>query len=356
MFKNSDLQKIKFSLYVLVVIISISIANTPKEEDVTWHDCQTLTVEGQGWGDTNEPYDRLPAKAYKIVRSKVWDLSRCSSGLCVRFSTNARAIKVRWTLNQKRLAMGHMPATGVSGVDLYTRTSQGRWCFVSNARPKGISTTADFKLPDESEFTLNLPLYNGIKKIEIGIPKDKNISGTAGRAQSKAIIFYGTSITQGGCASRPGMAYPTIVGRKLDVPTINLGFSGNGKMDLEIADLLCEVTPSIYVIDCLANMSEELIKERAEPFLDRLRKSRPKTPIVLVEDSNLKNEPTKKGIILRNIYQKRASKDSNLYFLSNIDLIGSDTDATVDGGHLSDLGMMRQSKIFTDFLRNILEH
>ena len=195
--------------------------------------------------------------------------------MCVRFTTDAGAIQVRWSQlkgGNTPSAMPHMPATGVSGVDLYAKTKEGKWLFKGNGRPAGATNTANLGANAGQEHILYLPLYNGVTSVEIGIPKEKTISqDCSARLKGRLIVIYGTSITQGGCASRPGMACTAIVGRKLDAQIINLGFSGSGKMESEMADLLCELDPNVYVLDCLWNMSVEMINERLEPFVRKLR-------------------------------------------------------------------------------------
>ena len=145
----------------------------------------------------------------------------------------------------------------------------------------------------EREFLLYLPLYNGVSAVEIGVPGNRELQAGAPRpaSRSKPIVFYGTSITQGGCASRPGMVHTAILGRRLDRPVINLGFSGNGLMEPEMATLLAKLDPAVFVLDCLPNMTPNLVKERVEPFVRTLRRSHPTTPIVLAEDRTYSNAP-----------------------------------------------------------------
>ncbi len=237
----------------------------PSDDGKTlWYDCKDIGVEGKGWSDTQSFYDRLPARAKGMVSEKDWGLSHQTAGLCVRFSTDAPSLQVRWSLLNKDLAMPHMPATGVSGVDLYAKPKDGPWRFVQNGRPTGTTSTATFKPPAGAELLLYLPLYNGVKAMEIGIPKEKTLStpDAAAIERRKTVVIYGTSITQGGCASRPGMAFPAIVGRWLDTTVINLGFSGSGRMEPELADLLAELNPAVYVLDTMGNMSGAEVSER----------------------------------------------------------------------------------------------
>src|ERR1017187_7975974 len=135
------------------------------------------------------------------------------------------------------------------------------------------------------EYLLYLPLYNGVEEVKIGVPPEAKFESALPRpAGLKPIVFYGTSIVQGGCASRPGMAYPAILGRRLDRPQINLGFSGNAWSEPEVAQLLAELDPAAYVLDPLPNMKEEWVVPRLARFVEILRGAHPKTPIVLVEN------------------------------------------------------------------------
>ena len=203
---------------------------TPKVEGETaWYDATKWEPEGRGWSETLRYFDRLPAKAEKTVRKPVWCLSRDSAGMLVRFATDANQIDVHYKLFKPQLAMPHMPATGVSGVDLYVKhDGQWRWLGISRPSSQEVKATLAKDMPSaRREYMLYLPLYNGVDSLEIGVPKGASFEPITPRDE-KPIVYYGTSIAQGGCASRPGMAHTSILGRKLDHPVINLGFSGNG--------------------------------------------------------------------------------------------------------------------------------
>ncbi|MGZ5545699.1 MAG: SGNH/GDSL hydrolase family protein, partial [Limisphaerales bacterium] len=214
---------------LVLCALTCSAADTSASKNLVWHDARVLTVEGKGWANTFQFYDRLPKTAKGVVRGPVWSLSQDSAGMAVRFVTDSTEISARWTLRRSELAMAHMPASGVSGLDLYTKEN-GKWHWVGAARPKQFPTNevllARGLKGGTREYVLYLPLYNGVDAVEIGITPQSHLEAAPVRAQ-KPIVFYGTSILQGGCASRPGMAYPSIVGRWLDWPVINLGFSGN---------------------------------------------------------------------------------------------------------------------------------
>lgn len=335
-----------------------------------WTDLRDLGVEGRGWNDTQSFYDRFPAKAEKKVRPAVWNLSRDSAGMMVRFVTDATEIQARWALTSSNLAMPHMPATGVSGLDLYVKIAGEKWHWLATGIPKAQtnSVTLVSGLPSEKrEYLLYLPLYNGTKFVELGVPENFKIekAGPWGRGERKPIVFYGTSILQGGCASRPGMVYTSILGRRFNWPTMNFGFSGNGKMEIEIAELLAELDASVYVLDCVPNMTAAEVRERVEPFVLRLRKAHPKTPIVLVEDRSYANSflipekqkrQTETRAELSAAYQRLQKNGvKNLSYVKGENLFGDDGEATVDGSHPTDLGFMRQAAVLEKVLKPLLK-
>lgn len=344
------------SLVLIILALWALTALVPEQvqaaEEIAWTDAQTLTIEGKGWTNTESFYDRLPAKAKGVVRDPVWGLSLDSSGYCVRFLTDAPTIHVKWELRKAQLSMEHMAATGVSGVDLYCK-QPGGYRYIGTGRPFKQVNETQFANPGATEFVLYLPLYNGVTSVSLGVPAGKKLQPAPVRG--KPIVFYGTSITQGGCASRTGMAYPALVGRKLDVPVINLGFSGNGQGEPELADLLAELDPSIYVFDALWNMSPDLVKERVAPFVRKLRAAHPQTPIVLVEDCTIRTVPTGKGKLLREIFAGlQAEGVTGLHFLSAEGMMGPDDEGTVDGCHPTDLGFMYQAAVFARALKPLL--
>lgn len=324
-----------------------------------WTDSSALRLEGQGWQDTKAPFDRLPARAEGVVRDVVWNLSRHSAGLCLKFVTDATEIHGRWQLTQEALAMSHMPATGVSGMDLYIDTPQGpRWagCGRPERFPLVETALVGGMEPGEKSCTAYFPLYNGVSSVEIGVPDGATIQAAPRPAGRKTVVFYGTSITHGASASRPGTAHVPVVGRLLGCEAINLGFSGNGVMEPEVADLLAELDPDLFVVDCLPNMTADLVTERAAPLVRRLRESRPNTPILLVEDRTYgdtafvvgrrqRNQSSREA--LRRVYTdlQRAGV-GGLHYLEGAGLLGEDGDDTVDGSHPTDLGFRRQAEAF----------
>ena len=177
-------------------------------------------------------------------------------------------------------------------------------------------------------------------------------------------MFYGTSITQGASAMRPGMAYSNILSRSLNIETINLGFSGNGKMEKELAEVLSEIDASCYVIDCGGNLTPQIARERTIPFIRYLKKQKPGVPVLLVEHLIFPTTRFVKETKLRIDSINNAFKTAyttlkkegmtGLYYLPAKDQIGDDGEATVDGAHLTDIGFMRMSKQMEQILKVIL--
>lgn len=333
---------------------------------IVWHDVREWGVEGKGWTDTEKFYDRLPAKAKGVVRDAVWSLSRHSAGMLTRFKTNATEIWAEHTVTSRDLAMPHMPATGVSGLDLYADDEQGYPRWASVVRPteqttKGAMVTS--LAPGERTYTVYLPLYNGTESLKIGVPMGASFTQVAPRTD-KPLVFYGTSITHGACASRTGMPHPAILGRRLSRPVINLGFSGNGKMEPEVGALLAELDPCVYVIDCLPNMIEKEVAERAAPLVRQLRAARPETPIVLVEDRTYPNawimldkqarHAGSRKALRAAFEQLTAAGVTRLSYLDGEKLLGDDREDTTDGSHPSDLGFQRQADALEPVLRAAL--
>jgi hypothetical protein len=339
------------------------------EPKLTWHDVTKWGVEGRAFGDMERKrwFDRLPAVADGKVTSAVWGLSRDSAGMMVRFKTDATLIWADYTLSKERLAGANMTAIGASGLDLYARDAQGKWRWVGVTHPSKKVVREQIVsglAPGYREYAVYLPLYNGVENLSLGVPPDAKFEELPPRAE-KPIVFYGTSITHGASASRPGMVHTAILGRRFDRPVINLGFSGNGRMDAAVGELLTKIDAAVYVIDCLPNMGAADVRQKCIPLVKQLREARPTTPIVLVEDRRNTNSwilPARNQhhsdnhAALREAFATLQKEGvSGLYYLGGDDLLGHDDEASTDGSHPSDLGFVRQSDLFEPVLRAALK-
>jgi hypothetical protein len=337
--------------------------------ELDWVDAKKLTVEGLGFKDVKSPYDRLPGRAEGVVPPAVWNLSRDSAGALVRFVAAAPEIHARWTLTNKTLAGANITAIASSGLDLYARTDAGKWRWLGVGQPKfpDMTTALVTGIPaTEREFMVYLPLRNGVTSLQFGVPKGATIKpGPPRAAGSKPIVFYGTSITHGIGASRGGMTHVSILGRRFNREVINLGFSGNGRMEPEVLRFVAELDPAVFVLDCLPNMTAQQVTERTVPGVKQLREVHPSTPILLVEDRNYQTgflvEARRKAneanhAALREAFAAlQTEKVPQVYYLEGANLLGDDGEGTVDGSHPTDLGFMRQAAEFERVLRPVLK-
>jgi hypothetical protein len=367
---------------LLAALLSTALAQAPpksvlpgatpipaKEPALRWHDITRWGVEGRAWPEEQRErwFDRLPASAKDKVTKNVWNLSRDSAGMMVRFRTDSPTLWVNYILRSERMAGPNMTAIGASGIDVYARDQQGKWKWVGVTRPdKKVVRQAILSglAPGLREYAAYLPLFNGIESLKIGVAEGANFEPLPPRGE-KPIVFYGTSITHGASASRPGNVHTAILGRRFDRPVINLGFSGNGRMDLEVGQFLTRIDAAMYVIDCLPNMNPAEVAEKCVPLVKLLRNARPGTPIILVEDRRFANSwvwPSKdkhhtdNHMALRMSFETlKADGVTGLFYIEGDALIGTDTEGTTDGSHPNDLGFARQAEIFHPVLEAALQ-
>jgi len=262
-------------------------------------------------------------------------------------------------------------------VDLYTKTQEGDWAWCKGSYGFGDTIRYEYKnlfLPapfheQGREYRLFLPLYNTLTYLEIGVPGEKLFKVLPQRHE-KPIVVYGTSIAQGACASRPGMAWTSIISRQLAWPIINLGFSGNGRLEMPLIDLMTEIDAKLYVLDCLPNMMPwaDITKEetylRLMTSVRQLRSKLPQIPILLTEHAGFSDGVTNKvrsdlykGL---NVIIKKAFDDlieegfGNIYLLTKEEIALS-TEAFVDGTHPTDLGMLQYANAYETITRQILK-
>ncbi|MBM3760800.1 MAG: hypothetical protein FJW36_11195 [Acidobacteria bacterium] len=343
--------------------VAVAFGQTTK---LNWKNARELTIEGQAWTDTKAVYDRLPARAEALVRPEVWNLSRHSTGIQVRFRTDATEIHARWSVTGKTLASPNTAGMAHSGLDLYVVNGKPRWVGFGPPTKHPTNEVALVKgmAAGMREYVLYLPLFNAVESLEVGVPEGSVIEATPKRT-AKPILFYGTSITHGAGASRAGMTHVAILGRRFDRPVLNLGFSGNGRMEIEIAQLLTELDPAVFVIDCLPNIVAEQVTARTEPLVKELRKARPDTPILLVEDRTYQDAFLVESKRKRNLESRvafraafermRKEKIKGLHYLTGEQLLGADGEGTVDSSHPTDLGYVRQADAFEKALRPLLK-
>lgn len=366
----------KFFLTVLAIFIAI-LAALAQENTVPkrYVDATSLRIINKGFNDSERVFSRLPAYLQDSVRDGLWDRQQCSAGMGIRFATDSRSVGVKYDLLWNT-HMIHMADTGLKGTDLYIFEGDTVWRHVNTNRPyikKDTEKTCEATYvenlaPGMKEYMIYLPLYDGITKLEVVIDSGAVInSGNPGIiSDKKKIVAYGTSILQGGCASRSGMAATNIISRALNCEVVNLGFSGEGKMDECMARAMAKI-PDVdcYLLDPVPNCTEMMCDTLTYGFVKTLRTLRPDVPIVMLEgpiypyaryNSYFGNYLPKKNVAFRKNYDilKKENPD-NLYYVTSENLDGVEDDGTVDGIHLTDLGFKYYAEKMIPVLKPIIE-
>lgn len=384
---------LNFKILILAMLMASFEAAGQKASELKYYDVRELglPVIGRGFADcirendivSDGYYTRLPASMQGKVRKAVWDLGQNSSGIAVRFRSDSKCIGAKWEL-LNNFGMAHMAATGVKGLDLYALGDDNQWHFAGTAQPNGkVSSNVFIRKMDGRmrEYLIYLPLYDGVTSLEIGIdstasllmPENPDLLPLSAENPAEgAILVYGTSVTQGGCATRPGMSFTSILERKLHRQTINLGFSGNGRMDGIIAEAIARVPASVYVIDCLANCTYDIIRDSTEYFIRTIAEANPQTPILMLSnycypyhwlDAQFREDAAKENALWKEFcdrLRKEGYKNIryiDLYSDCNMkkSAIGPDREGTVDGVHMTDLGFLRYAETLLPYLEKALK-
>lgn len=364
-------------IFFLTSFLIVLLSNAQEKGVMKWYDPSKedfQTVHNQLWSGSEiaSYYDRLPARAEDKVRKEVWNLSRNAAGLKLVFTTDATDITVRYVVSRKNYGMDHFPATGVSGVDLFALNNDGTWAWANGSYRFKDTITYTYSGLDLDrdhdrngrEFHLYLPLYNTVEWLEIGVPSANSFTFVP-VADEKPVIVYGTSIAQGGCASRAGMAWTNLLEQAIHTPVVNLGFSGNGRLEKAVIDLIAENDASIFVFDCLPNLGGEVaaIVSKTTDAVHAIRSRHPQTPIILVEHSgyleNRMNTERSKALRLINAESLKAYEAlksqgvEHIYYLKSDDM-GLDLHDSVDGTHPTDGGMLKHAQAYAKLIQAIL--
>lgn len=350
-----------------ILAVALLFCTLALKGQLVYHDASAFPLLGKATQNSATRYERLPDSLRNVSRKPLWALGQNSAGLALRFRSNSTTIAAKWEVLLDR-NMNHMTPTGIKGLDLYC-LQDGKWVFVNSGRPSGKvneATIISYMKPVEREYMLYLPLYDGVTSLSIGVDSLAEISGPEVQlpVREKPVVFYGTSILQGGCASRPGMAHTNIISRWLNRECVNLGFSGNALLDLEIAEVVAGVDASVYVLDFVPNANVQQMKERADKFYTIIRSRHPDTPVIFLEDpifthtrfdQRIAEEVAQKNETVNAIFQSLKKRgEKNIYMISSKDMLGHDGEATVDGVHFTDLGMMRYAELVCPVIKKCI--
>ncbi len=343
-----------------------------EEQRMKWFSpaVEPFELEGMAFFEKDKLYRRMPLNPEQPFSNAVEQLSWNTAGVKLRFRARLKRLAVHVHLTEPH-SFDHMPATAQCGFDCYAGDENGlRFYGVTRFdRSKLEYESVFFELDKtrELELVVNFPLYSGVSSVLLGLDRDAEIYAPTRRSYSKRIVVYGSSITQGGCASRPGMAYPNILSRRLDAEVINLGFSGSGLAEAEVAREIARIdNVGMFIADCEANChTPEWVSGHYPEFLRILRESHAGTPILVLSASPKAYEyynETERGYRQENkcferelVEKLRAAGDRDIYFLDYDDILGEDwLDETVDGTHATDLGFTYISNGLEPVIRGIL--
>jgi len=325
-----------------------------------------VDVAGLPWFQENHgEFWRLPVRSKDTFPKEVWNLALDPTGGRIRFRTDSSSVALRLEWPHPP-GMRNMHFFGQSGVDLYVHdTYRGTAVPDKDAVPGKVYEHVYFRNQPRvmRDITIYLALYSPVKVLEIGLDKNAAVELAVPFAVTRPLVFYGTSITQGGCASRAGMSYQAILGRRLNLNHVNLGFSGNGKGEASVARAVAEIDASMFVLDFAQNNSDvDSLAQVYDPFIGTLRERHPDTPIVAITPIYAASEATggqrneqMRALIRKVVSRRIAAGDTHLQLVEGTDLLGpSRVDGLVDGTHPNDLGFQWMADGLAERLRKVL--
>ena len=367
-----------FYLFITFLVCSIATAYADALPGFRYEDATNFQIINKGWDNTTEPYTRLPQQYMDSCRDEQKWLYNHSSGIAVRFATNSKRIAAQYNL-KNNFHMQHMAMTGIKGTDLYyLNEERGVWEHVNTARPQEKNFKADSiqsKLYVENldgemhEYMIYLPLYDGINWLQIGV--DSTAELTMSRVENPRrmgkIVLYGTSIQQGGCASRVGMVPSAMIQREYNLECVNISTSGNARMDLYIAQAMASIEDAIcFVVDPVPNCTKDRLDTITYDFIKILRTLRPEVPIIMVEgimypytrhNSFFADYLPQKNASFRRAYeQHKAENPKGLYYMTHDGQVGPEMEGTVDGVHLTDYGFRAYADILEVIIKKALDN
>lgn len=339
--------------------------NTVQEEDVVWYDIENapFSVHGVFYDEAEEQYLRLPRELAQKVNDGVNTLAHHTAGGRVRFITDSPYIALRAVV-QRGWNMNHMPYTGSHGFTLFVDGKfQGIYApqhdenTDENMAFEGIRYLNSFALCNAE---ITFPLYNGARKILIGLKKGSTVQPPKAYRYPKPVLFYGSSITQGGCASRTGNDYIAVLSRMLDFDYINFGFSGSARGEKEMVEYIAKQDTSVFVIDYDHNApTPEHLRNTHLPLYETIRAQRKDAPILFIShpDDFLANSDERHAIVKETYLTAKKRGDKKVAFIDGRTLFGKANrdGCTVDGTHPNDLGFYRMAKTIAPVLKKLLK-
>lgn len=327
------------------------------KDDVRFYDVRKAPFSIHGVIYENGRFRRMPQEIADTVNEGVAGLNSNTAGGRVRFKTNSRYVAIV----VKMIGIGKMPhfaLTGSAGFDLYSGDRYIRTFAPPFNISDGYESVIDFENDDLRDITINFPLYSCVTELYVGVSKTAEVTAPSDYKIEKPIVYYGSSITQGGCASRPGNAYQSFISRMFDADFVNLGFSGNAKGEDEIAEYIKSLPMSAFVYDYDHNApSTEHLKNTHERMFKIIRKANPLLPIVIMSRPKyyLTSDEERRLDVIKTTYQNaKDAGDNNVYLLDGRALMELANDGgTVDNCHPNDLGFASMAMALGKVLKDI---
>jgi lysophospholipase L1-like esterase len=311
-----------------------------------------FSLHGISYDEKEERFTRMDLSVAESVSEGVGFLSRHTAGGRLRFATDSSVLQVTVKYDFLWL-MSHMPLTGSSGFSLFEETEKGE-IFIKNLAPissdaYGFTAETPLKGGVIRNYILYFPLYNDVKEITIALDKNAQVKAGKKYRDELPILYYGSSITQGGCASRPDHAYQSLIAKRNNIDYINLGFSGSAKGEDVMVDYLASINCGLFVCDYDHNApNAEHLKNTHYRLYQRYRKMRHDTPILFLTRPDITGdvEGEERLKIVFDTYKKaKKDEDENVYFLSGKSFYGKKNrwDFAVDGCHPTDFGFVKMA-------------
>ena len=322
-------------------------------KDVVFYDSKKAPFDLYGLCKTElDVFKRMPSKVGESVSKGVDNLNYHTAGGRVRFTTDSDYVAIKCTMPSV-CNFSHMPRTGSSGFDLY-EVDDGCYTYIKTfIPPKNITDGYESLvwLPGgkkERCLEINFPLYNKVNELYIGVREGSFIKEGQKYKYDKPVLYYGSSTTQGGCASKPSNSYQGLISHDLDCDHINLGFSGSAYGEKEMVDYLTTIDTSVFVCDYISNSPDpQQLRDTHLPLYKEYRKARPNVPIVFVYRGATDKNGERRQIILDTYNYALKQGDKNVSFVDGSAALGGryENAYTVDGFHPNDAGFVRLADI-----------
>jgi len=329
--------------------------------DVVWMKATDAPLRIHGLAVAEgERFWRLPEYLIDSVNEGVCTLARHTAGGRIRFRTDSPYIAYR-AKSFGGGQMSHMPLTGSNGTDLFVDGVSYTTFRPNSAKEQWFEGIADMRSAGMHDIEMNLGLYNGYTEIYVGVQAGSAVEAPRSYAVEKPVVYYGSSITQGGCASKPGNCYEAYISRWLNCDHINLGFSGSGRGEENMAEYIASLPMSAFVMDYDHNApNPEHLEKTHFRFYEIVRKAQPELPIIMVSmpdtDRNTAEADVRRSIIMNTYLTARSNGDKKVWFIDGRSLFGGhDRDCcTMDGCHPNDLGFYRMAEAICPIVKEAL--